>query len=413
MLLQAFLCLKGFLPMHGSSRLAGFYNLSPAERLETVAKLAGLSDADRLTLTPAGGLSLTLAEGISENVIGTTALPLSIATNFLVNGRDFLIPMAIEEASVVAAASFGAKLVRQGGGFRAGASDPVMIGQLQLVQVPNLEEAKRRILAARDQLVALADSEHATIVARGGGCRGVEVRILPQTPAGPMLVVHLLYDTRDAMGANAVNSVMETLAPLVSQLSGGKARLRIVSNLADRRLAWAEGKVPRGVLGDEAIEGIVEAWAFATVDPYRAATHNKGIMNGIDAVALATGNDWRALEAGAHAYAARGGHYQPLSTWERCPEGSLRGRLEMPLAAGIVGGASRIHPTARTALKVLGVKRATELAQIMVAVGLAQNLAALRALVDEGIQRGHMALHARRVALAAGAKGQLVEKVAE
>jgi hydroxymethylglutaryl-CoA reductase len=288
-----------------------------------------------------------------------------------------------------------------------------MIGQLQLVEVPDLEGAERRILAAREEVGALADSQHPTIVARGGGYQGLEVRAFPQTPAGPMLVVHLLYDVRDAMGANAVNSAMEALAPLMSQLSGGKARLRIVSNLSDQRLAWAEGEVPQGVLEEEVVRGIVEAWAFAAVDPYRAATHNKGIMNGIDAVALATGNDWRALEAGVHAYAAREGQYLPLSTWKVDEEGNMRGRLELPLAVGIVGGASRVHPTARTALKTLGVEKATELAQVMAAVGLAQNLAALRALVDEGIQRGHMALHARRVALEAGAKGELVEVVAE
>ncbi len=353
-----------------------------------------------------------------ENVVGLYPLPLGIALNFMVNGRDVLVPMAIEEPSVVAGASFAAKLARAGGGFQAETSPPEMIGQIQVLDLPDLERAKRAVLAARDRILARADEIDPVIRRLGGGSRGLELRALPDTPAGPMLVIHLIYDCRDAMGANAVNTACEALAPLIEEITGGRVGLRILSNLADRRTARARCTIPADVLsfgefaGERVARGIVEAWAMAAADPYRAATHNKGIMNGVDAVALATGQDWRAIEAGAHAYAARSGRYAPLSTWTQDGEGNLVGELDMPLAVGTVGGATRSHPTARLALELLGVKGAQELAEVMVSVGLAQNLAALRALATEGIQKGHMALHARQVAIAAGAQGKEIEAVA-
>jgi hydroxymethylglutaryl-CoA reductase len=326
--------------------------------------------------------------------------------------------MAIEEPSVVAGASFAAKLVRAGGGFQASATAPHMIGQLQLLDVAAPWSARFELLAARQELLALADETDPVIVELGGGARDLEVRVLEQTPVGPMVVVHLIFDCRDAMGANAVNTACEALAPRIEQITGGRVGLRILSNLADRRLARARCTVPAEALafgdfsGDRVARGIVEAWAFAAADPYRAATHNKGIMNGVDAVVIATGNDWRAVEAGAHAYAARSGRYTSLTTWARDAGGSLVGTLEMPLAVGIVGGATRVHPTAQVALKILGLRSGRELAHVIAAVGLAQNMAALRALATEGIQRGHMRLHARQVAMAAGAAGDEVAHVA-
>ena len=355
---------------------------------------------------------------MTENVVGLYALPLGIAVNFQVNGRDVLVPMVVEEPSVVAGASFAARLARSAGGFRAGTTAPEMIGQIQVLEVADLEAARVAVVAARERILARADEVDPVIGRLGGGARDLEVRVLPETPVGPMLVLHLIYDCRDAMGANAVNTACEALAPLVEEITGGRVGLRILSNLADRRLAWAECTVPVQELafgdfsGQRVAQGIVEAWAFASVDPYRAATHNKGILNGIDAVALATGQDWRAIEAGAHAYAARAGRYASLSTWGRDGSGDLTGRLELPLAAGTVGGATRAHPTAQVALALLGVKTARELAEVMAAVGLAQNLAAIRALATEGIQRGHMTLHARQVAIAAGATGDEIERVA-
>ena len=398
--------------MNKSSRLPGFYKLSLKERVALVGEWAGLTEEERAILERS--LGPAQADRMIENVVGTCALPLGIAVNFLINGRDYLIPMAIEEPSVVAGASHAAKLVRQGGGFVAESTEPLMIGQVQVLGVDDLKRAARAVLEAREDIFALADAQHPTIVRLGGGAKGLEVRELPDSPVGPMLVLHLLYDTRDAMGANAVNTACEAVAPLIERLTGGRVVLRILSNLADRRLARARCAVPASALGGkEVVRGIVEAWALAAVDPYRAATHNKGIMNGIDAVAIATGNDWRAIEAGAHAYAARDGRYASLTTWEEDAQGNLVGRIELPLAVGIVGGATRAHPTARVALKILGVRSARELAEVMAAVGLAQNLAALRALATEGIQRGHMRLHARQVAIAAGAKGDLVDRVAE
>lgn len=405
--------------MTQSSRLTGFYNRPLEERIEQVARWAALTEDETATLRSATGLNLARADQMIENVVGLYSLPLGIAVNFVVNGRDVLVPMVIEEPSVVAGASFAAKLARAGGGFQATTTAPEMIGQLQVLDVADPWSARFDLLAAREELLALANESDPVIVNLGGGARDLEVRVFEQTPAGPMLVVHLIFDCRDAMGANAVNTACESLAPRVEQITGGRVGLRILSNLANRRLARARCTVPAGAMafkdfsGERVAQSIVEAWAFAAADPYRAATHNKGIMNGVDAVVVATGNDWRAVEAGAHAYAARSGRYTSLSTWARDAEGNLAGTLEMPLAVGIVGGATRVHPTARVALKILGVQTAQELAQIIVSVGLAQNLAALRALATEGIQRGHMRLHARQVAIAAGATGDEVAQVVE
>jgi len=312
-----------------------------------------------------------------------------------------------------------AKLARAGGGFQAHTSGAEMIGQIQVLDLADLWSARFDLLAARDELLALADQSDPLIVGLGGGARDLQVRVLEHTPAGPMLVVHLIYDCQDAMGANTVNSACEALAARVEAITGGRVLLRILSNLADRRLARARCTLPVASLtfdsfsGEQVAQGIVAAWAFAAADPYRAATHNKGIMNGIDAVVVATGNDWRAVEAGAHAYAARSGHYTSLSTWGLDRDGNLVGTLELPLALGTVGGATRVHPTAQAALKILGVHSARELAEIVASVGLAQNLAALRALATEGIQRGHMRLHARQVALAAGAREAEVDVVVQ
>jgi hydroxymethylglutaryl-CoA reductase len=353
-----------------------------------------------------------------ENVAGVMGVPLGIAVNFLVNGRDYLIPMAIEEPSVIAAASNAAKTMRDNGGIKAHYVSTLMIGQVQLVKLPNPAMARDRILAERDAILSEANAADPILVRAGGGARDIEARLLADTPAGPMVVVHLLVDTRDAMGANAVNTMAERVSPTLERLTGGQVRLRIISNLADRRVVQAHVSIDEASLGTEEFAGtdvaerIAEAYALAAADPYRAATHNKGIMNGMDAVALATGNDWRALEAGAHAYAARDGRYKPLSTWTRDGAGHLVGTLEAPVVLGLVGGATRTHPTAQLAVKILGVKTAAEFGEVVAAVGLAQNFAALRALSTEGIQRGHMALHARNVAMSAGATGEQVDRVA-
>jgi len=400
-----------------NSRLPGFFRLDPTDRLGVIAELVDFGAQEVAALKGEPGLELEQANRMIENVVGVYGLPLGIATNLRVNHRDVLVPLAIEEPSVVAGLSYAARLVREGGGFYAHAQEPIMIGQIQVVDVVDPHAARLRLLARKDELLERANQLDPVLVGLGGGARDLEVRVL-DSPLGPMLGVHLLYDTRDAMGANAVNTAVEALAPDVERITGGRVVLRILSNLADRRLVRAWGRVPKEVLGrddvqpDVAVQRILEAYAFALVDPYRAATHNKGIMNGIDAVLIATGNDWRAVEAGAHAYAARSGRYQPLTTWERTPSGDLVGTIELPIAAGIVGGATRVHPQAKAAIKLLGVSTARELAEILAAVGLAQNLAALRALALEGIQQGHMRLHARQVALAAGAKPDEVEQVA-
>ncbi|MFN2204082.1 MAG: hydroxymethylglutaryl-CoA reductase, degradative [Caldilineaceae bacterium] len=423
-----------------TSRLSGFYRMSIAERLSIVTAWADLTEEDQIAL--AESLSLAEADHMIENVVGRFALPLGIGTNFLINDRDYLVPMVVEESSVVAAVSFAARLARAGGGFHAGSSEPIMVAQVQLIDVPDREAATVRILSHKEDLLALANTSP-SISARGGGPIDIIVRELPVTPTKPMLVVHLMFDVRDAMGANAINTAAEAIAPRLEQLSGGRSLLRILSNFSDRRTAWASVRIPAHALATEAATGevvasaIADANAFAVADPYRAATHNKGIMNGIDAVAVATGNDWRALEAGAHAYAARDGSYRALTDWHvetddvvmGEPTGSLSdessekasrlsstqmlcGHMELPLAVGAVGGATKSHPTARAALKILGVQGARELAEVMASVGLAQNLAALRALVTDGIQKGHMALHARQVAVSAGATPAQVEEIA-
>ena len=400
-----------------NSRISGFYNMTLDERRARLGDGTALTPENLLPFTT-GGLTSDAADHMIENVIGLYSLPLGIALNFQVNGRDVLVPMTLEEPSVVAGASFMAKLARAGGGFTATTTEPLMIGQMQVIHLENLEEAKFKLYEHKAELLAEADSIDPVLKKFGGGAHDLEVRTIDESPIGGFLVVHLIYDVRDAMGANAVNTACERLAPRVEAITRGKVHLRILSNLADRRLARARCTVPTKELafddfsGEEVREGIIAAYAFAAADPYRAATHNKGIMNGVDAVVIATGNDWRAIEAGAHAYAARSGRYTSLSTWNKDADGNLVGTLEMPMAVGIVGGATKVHPAAQAAVKLMGVKTASELAEIIVSVGLAQNMAALRALATEGIQRGHMSLHARQVAIAAGATGDMIEKVA-
>jgi hydroxymethylglutaryl-CoA reductase len=399
-----------------SSRIPGFYKLTLAERVDTVGDWAGLTDEERQILAGTG-LQPSQADHMIENVVGTYELPLGIAVNFKVNGKDYLVPMAVEEPSVVAAVSNSAKAIRAGGGFTSEASDPVMIGQIQVLDIPDMEAAVAALDAQRDELMALADSCDPVIVGLGGGARDLQARVFPDSSVGPMLIFHLLYDVRDAMGANTINTALEAMAPLIAELTGGRTALRILSNLADQRTVTARCTIPADALKTYGLEGkkvarlIEEANAFAVVDPYRAATHNKGIMNGIDAVCIATGNDWRAIEAGAHSFAVKDGHYTALTDWHVDENGDLFGEITVPLAVGIVGGATRVHPTARAALKILGVDSASELAEVLAAVGLAQNLAAIRALSTVGIQHGHMQLHARQVALAAGASDDQVEAI--
>jgi hydroxymethylglutaryl-CoA reductase len=400
------------------SRIEGFYRLSPAQRLHKVSEFA-MFDAHHTTALNGGQLGIDRADKMIENVVGTYELPLGVATNFTINGRDYLVPMVVEEPSIVAGASYAARMARENGGFVASHTDPIMIGQIQLINIPDLHHAQVQITAARMRLLEHANRQSQSMVARGGGARDVEVHPFAETPMGAMLVVHLLVDCRDAMGANAINTMCEAVAPILEELSGGQAMLRILSNLTDRRLATAKVRIaPQslerdGISGNEVIERILWAHAFAVVDPYRATTHNKGIMNGIDPVIVATGNDWRAIEAGAHAWASRNGRYTSLSHWYRDEDGYLCGELTMPLAVGIVGGATRVHPTAQSALALLNIASAGELAEICVCAGLASNLAAMRALATEGIQRGHMSLHARQIAMAAGAEGDEVTTIAQ
>lgn len=400
-----------------TSRISGFYNMTLDERRAKLADTSGQTLED-LSAWTTGGLTAEAADHMIENVIGLYGLPLGIALNFQVNGKDILVPMTLEEPSVVAGASYMAKLARTGGGFKATTTDPHMIGQLQVLDLENVHLAQLSLLEHKADLLEEADSVDPVLKKFGGGARNLEVRVINESPIGPFLVLHLIYDVRDAMGANAVNTACERLAPKIESITGGRVHLRILSNLADHRLARARCTIPVDELGfddfsgEKVRDGIIEAWAFAASDPYRAATHNKGIMNGVDSVVIATGNDWRAIEAGAHAYAARSGKYTSLSTWGRDKDGNLVGTLEMPMAVGIVGGATKVHPAAQAAVKLMRVKTASELAEIIVSVGLAQNMAALRALATEGIQRGHMSLHARQVAIAAGANGELIEKVA-
>jgi hydroxymethylglutaryl-CoA reductase len=405
--------------LHGNgrgSRIEGFYRLQQHERLLRLASSSGLDHREISELVTTVPLPFDVADQRVENAIGVIGLPLGVGLNFLINGRDHIVPMAIEEPSVIAAASHAARLIREAGGFSADADPPLMIGQIQIVEIADMPAAIQRVRDATPQLLATANAVHPNMMSRGGGAHAIETRALPQTPCGPMLIVHLLIDVGDAMGANAVNGMAEAVAPLLEELTAGKARLRILSNLADQRLARARACIPFRLLhagtcsGRQVAERIVEAWAFAAADPYRAATHNKGIMNGIDAVAIATGNDWRSIEAGAHAYAARAGQYGPLSQWQ-IEADHLVGTIEAPLAVGTVGGNLECNPRARLSLRVAGVRSARMLAAVMAAVGLGQNFAALRALVTDGIQRGHMALHARGLAAAAGVPQALMGQV--
>jgi len=396
-----------------------FYQLSQEERLERLIEEQGLSESDARILSGEEGLSVEEADHMIENVIGTFSLPLGIARYFKVNGRAIPVPMVVEEPSIVAGASFMAKLALNTGGFFAHTTSPEMIGQIQIIDVPDPASARLKLLAEKDALLEEAAKVDPVLIRLGGGPRDLEVRLIPDTPRGPMLIAHLIYDVRDAMGANAVNTAVEKLASRVERITGGKVLLRILSNLADRRLGSVRVTIRTDDLafddfsGPEVRDGILDAWSFAAADPYRAATHNKGIMNGIDPVVIATGNDWRAIEAGAHAFAARNGRYTSLTTWEANAEGDLVGSLELPMAVGTVGGATRVHPAAQACLRLMGVKSAQELTEVIVSVGLAQNLAALRALATEGIQKGHMSLHARQVAIAAGAKGEQIDRLAE
>jgi len=400
----------------GSSRLPGFYKMKMAERLRRLAEQLELSRDEMDSLGESATLPLANADAMIENAVGVLGLPVGIGLNFLVNGEDVLVPMAVEEASVIAAVSLAAKIVREGGGFKADADAPRMIGQVQVAELSNPEAAKAAILRQKDSILAVANGLHPAMKSRGGGAQDVEVRLLP-VGAETHAIVHLIIDTQDAMGANLINTMCEGVAPLIERITGGRVRLRILSNLADLRLARASCRIPFEALADfgfsgaEVAHGIAEASRFADADPYRACTHNKGVMNGVDAVALATGNDWRAIEAGAHAYCARNGRYEPLTRWW-IEEGALLGRIELPIQVGTVGGAVKANPLIPVLLRTMGNPGARKLAGIMAAVGLAQNMAALRALGTVGIQKGHMALHARNVAVSAGAKGSAVEEVA-
>ena len=399
-----------------TSQLPGFYKLTVRERRKLVAETTGVPASAMASALDGGGLAVEIADKFVENVIGTYGLPYGVTLNVRVNGQDHVAPMVVEEPSVVAAASNAAKMIRAGGGFQVEVDEPIMISQVQIIRVKDRAAAVSAILAAKDEILARADEAVPGLVNRGGGARGLEARALGEA-SDEMIVVHILVDCRDAMGANLINTVAEAVAPRLAVLAKGEAGLRILSNLCDKRCVRVRCKVPANVLatddmdGQQVIDAIVNASRFAELDPYRAATHNKGIMNGIDAVVIATGNDWRAVEAGAHAFAARSGTYSPLSIWRRDGD-MLSGFLELPLALGTVGGTLRVHPSARLSLDVMGVTEAADLAAVVASVGLASNLAAVRALATDGIQRGHMALHARSVALAAGSVGAEVERVA-
>ena len=399
--------------MKKSSQISGFYKLTPKERLNHVREFADLTDEEVKILQSTGALEMELADRMIENVVGAFPLPLGIAMNFLINKKEYMIPMAIEEPSVVAAATYAAKMARKKGGFFTSSTDPVMIGQIQAVEIDDPFAAKMKILSAKKEILQKANEQDPMLVSVRGGAKDLEVKVI-DAKTGPMVITELHVDCRDAMGANAVNTMAEAVAPMIERITGGRVYLRIISNLAVKRLARAYAVIDKEVVGGEqVVEGIVEAYNFAAADPYRAATHNKGIMNGIIGVVLATGNDHRAIEAGAHAYATRNGYYGTLSYWEKNSDGDLVGSIELPMAVGLIGGATKVHPTAKVAVKILGVESANELGEVMAAVGLAQNLGALRALAHEGIQRGHMSLHARNVAITAGASGPLIDVIVE
>jgi hydroxymethylglutaryl-CoA reductase len=393
-----------------TSRISGFYKLPPDERLRAVAEQAGITPEEVSAVET--GLELAQADKMVENVVGMFQVPLGIATNFVIDGREVLIPMATEEPSVIAAASNGARMAREAGGFSTSCTGPVMRAIIQATGIADPFGAKQAILLHKDELTEMANGKDPMLIKYGGGVRDIEVHVI-ESRLGPMVVTHLIVDCRDAMGANAVNTMAEALAPHIEGITGGRVYLRIISNLADKRLARARAVFrAEEIGGPEVVEGIIQAAALAEVDPYRAATHNKGIMNGVTAVVLATGNDTRAVEAGAHAFASVKGCYQSLTRYERNKDGDLVATIEMPVAVGLVGGATRVHPVAKAAVKILGVKTADDLSRIIAAVGLCQNFAALRALASEGIQRGHMSLHAKNVAVQAGAKCDLIEIIA-
>ena len=397
--------------MGKSSKISGFYKLSPAKRLKLVQDFSNLSKEEVDAIQNFSGLKLTDADRMVENVIGLMSVPLGIAVNFLINDTDYLIPMAIEEPSVIAAASNAARIARLGGGFQASNTGPVMIGQIQTVDIEDPYGGKMSILESKNTILEKANEQDPILVKLGGGAKDVSADVIDSI-IGPMVVTNLLVDCRDAMGANAVNTMAEAVAPLIEEITGGKVNLRIISNLASERLVRSKAIFPKEALGgEEVVVGVVAAYAFAAADPYRCATHNKGIMNGVSAVALATGQDTRALEAGAHSFAAISGEYLPLTTWEQNEKGDLVGTIEIPMAVGLIGGATAVHPVAKACKKILGIKSAVELGEVMASVGLAQNLAALRALSSDGIQKGHMKLHARNLAISAGAKGKVIDEV--
>ncbi|MUV38194.1 Hydroxymethylglutaryl-CoA reductase [Lentibacillus sp. JNUCC-1] len=405
-----------------TSRIPGFYNMDVEERRQLLQKMNVVSDEHADYLFSKEPLSLDTADHMVENVIGTFPLPLGLGLNFLINNKEYIVPMAIEEPSVVASASHIAKIVRTAGGFKTEATDRVMIGQIQVVGCEDMTAAKDALLSARDELIAAANEAYPSLVKRGGGAEDFDVRLLNASSDSPytqMLIAHIYVNTCDAMGANIVNTMVESLAPSVESITKGKVYLRILSNLPDRCLARAKCVIPPSLLasegfsGEEVRDGVVLAYEFADSDPYRAVTHNKGTMNGIDPVVIATGNDWRAVEAGAHAYAARHGHYGSMTKWSVDQDGNLVGELELPMSVGTVGGSINVHPMSKLSLELLDVESASELGQVMVAVGLAQNLGALKALVTEGIQKGHMALHSRSVAVAAGATGEMVDMISK
>ncbi len=399
--------------MTKTSVISGFYKLPLKERLAIIKDFAGLTDEEIALLENTGAVAFDTVNHMVENVIGVFPEPLGLAVNFQINGKDYLIPMATEEPSVIAAACYAAKMVRDGGGFHTSSTAPIMIGQVQVVDLKDSLQAKKQVLDAKADILKKANDQDPVLNSFGGGAKDLDAKII-ETTMGKMLIVELYVDCRDAMGGNAVNTMAEAIAPQIEELTGGHVYLRIISNLATKRMTKAWCSIPKESLGGEAVvDGIAYASAFAAADPYRAATHNKGAMNGIIAVVLATGNDHRAIEAGAHAYAALNGPYTSISKWTKKANGDLEGVIELPMAVGLIGGAVKTHPVARVAMKILGVKTANEFAEVLAAVGLAQNLGALRALASEGIQRGHMSLHARNIAITAGAKDELVDLVAQ
>ncbi|MCI9476292.1 MAG: hydroxymethylglutaryl-CoA reductase, degradative [Emergencia sp.] len=394
-----------------TSSYSGFFKLSVEERMKEVAEFAALSAKEQEILKNADALDMDKADHMVENVIGKFALPMGVGINFVINGKDVVIPMVTEEPSVIAACSNAAKMARGAGGFVASTSGNIMIAQIQILDMATPFAAKSAILENKEEIIKICNEKDPVLVKFGGGAKDVEVRVIDSI-VGPMVIVHLLVDTLDAMGANAVNTMAEAVSPYIEKLTGGVAELRILSNLADHRIVRSRAVWKKEAIGGEEVaDKIINAYAFAAADPYRAATHNKGIMNGIIPVVMATGNDTRAIESGAHSYAARNGKYTSLTTWEKNENGDLVGCIEMPMAVGLVGGATKIHPAAQTAVKILGVKTAAELGQIIASAGLANNLAAMKALATEGIQRGHMSLHARNLANTVGAKGEILEKI--